>query len=164
MSKGKNASSNKGDIAPRKRNLGAGRKPDEYRRRLDAYLTASVPRDEAVDPGWQGGDLLDFATHTIVTAMRDRDEDGNVTAAGVRAATHVWDRAFGRCVEKKEVYRTSISIVGRLSEMVLPESKPPVDMIEVDVRPLTPTPALPEKPMGVSTNGHHRPKGSHGKP
>lgn len=68
-----------------------GRPPKFAKQALyDFLFNPAAPEDP------DSASLVETARQTILDAMRDRDEDGNVTPAAITAARDVWDRAFGR--------------------------------------------------------------------
>lgn len=124
----------------------------DYAARLDSFLTAKV---EGV------GDLLDLAVSTAKQAMMDRDpETGCVTGPGVTAAKYIMDRAWGKPTERKEVHKSSISLIARLGEVVVPAAcKPPVEFASDNSDRAASTPAaLPAGQVDLPKDGNRRPQ------
>lgn len=78
------------------RRAGAGRKPDIVKQTMAEVLSTPLK-------GAKGRTLVQVAWDTMLTAMQDRDEDGCVTAPGVRAAEHVLNRQFGKPLQRLEM-------------------------------------------------------------
>jgi hypothetical protein len=122
---------------------GSGRKPDVVREALDDLLNK-----KQTIKGARGKTLVQLAAHTIVEALVQRDEDGQVSMVAVRAAETVIDRAFGKP-------RMTVEVQGRgsnLLEVLAADDQAIANNLLRDVLPAeatpspTPTPPKPAKP------------------
>ncbi len=93
--------------------VGAGRKPDVVKKALDEQLNAAI--DSKIDPKKRS--LVQLAWDTVAQAMIDRDENGNVTAAGAKAAKDIHDRVYGKAVEKHEVDLTNGPLLKHVADL-----------------------------------------------
>ena len=89
--------------------LGSTRKPTKAKALLAEILTTDVSAE-----GQDETSIVEEAARTLLEAITDRDEHGNVTPVALQASKDVMDRAFGlpkRSVEVRTTGRTVIELL-----------------------------------------------------
>ncbi len=106
-----------------KASKGHGRPPDRVKQTLHDLLDQVR---EAKD-GKPAQSLVDLAFNTVLAAMHDRDEDGNVTPAGINAAKLVFAYRYGLPKQTHELNVSGLetlgTVRGAMAAMVAKDAK-----------------------------------------
>lgn len=97
--------------------------------------------------------LVELATATLLQAMLDRDEHGNVTPAGERAAVDIWNRAFGKPKQTIDVDVTNRTLIEFVATVQGAAAQSRLLVDQAKRRELVP-PAGPTVSLPPSNNGH----------